>query len=240
LKKGGWFGIGFGTSMTNTDMISFLGEGDNGDVVDQYASGHGLPQKDASQDVEWTSSLDENEIFIFEGKRKLVTGDSHDFDVELSKEMSMIWAEGPIKANAQTYHNTYGFFKLLIKADGSSQSDKVKGLTDQQKATLTHGIIMFTAWGIFGFMMCFTNRWGRHISNHTQLVHTVLGFSIMILSITAVAIKVNSTGLHLEGIHAIPGFIIVIVCIFVSLGGLYTLWFRRYQKWETGMLLKLK
>jgi hypothetical protein len=125
-------------------------------------------------------------------------------------------------------HSAYGSFKLSVKADGSTLSGMVEGLTPQQKATLVHGLIMFTAWGLFGLMMCFTNRWGHHISNHTQLVHSVLGVSIMILSISAVAVKVNSTGLQIRGTHAIPGFIIVVVCIFVSMGGLYTLWFRRY------------
>jgi hypothetical protein len=92
VKPGAWFGIGFGESMTNTDIISFYGQGDNGNVVDQYSFGQSQPAKDESQDVEWTSSRDDKLNYIFVAKRKLVTGDSLDFEIELSKKISMIWA----------------------------------------------------------------------------------------------------------------------------------------------------
>lgn len=39
VRANTWFGIGFGTTMTNTDMITFSARGDNGEVIDQYSRG---------------------------------------------------------------------------------------------------------------------------------------------------------------------------------------------------------
>ena len=40
VKENSWLGIGFGSGMMNTDMITFSGEGQNGKAVDQYSSGY--------------------------------------------------------------------------------------------------------------------------------------------------------------------------------------------------------
>ena len=46
-----WFSIGFGTSMTNVDMISWFADGDNSYAKDYWSTSRSAPAEDASKDV---------------------------------------------------------------------------------------------------------------------------------------------------------------------------------------------
>lgn len=43
MLKNQFLGIGYGTSMTNTDMVVFLGDPSNPEVRDLFAIGHVTP-----------------------------------------------------------------------------------------------------------------------------------------------------------------------------------------------------
>ena len=50
VKSGTWLGVGFGTGMRNTAMITFEGK-DGGNCLDQYSTQKTVPTLDDSQDV---------------------------------------------------------------------------------------------------------------------------------------------------------------------------------------------
>ena len=43
LPDNSWFGIGFGATMTNTDMITWSVKNGQGEVFDAYSFSHGMP-----------------------------------------------------------------------------------------------------------------------------------------------------------------------------------------------------
>ncbi len=50
LPKNQYLGLGFGTSMTNTDMVIFR-SGSTPEVIDVYSESRTIPSRDSSQDV---------------------------------------------------------------------------------------------------------------------------------------------------------------------------------------------
>jgi len=93
-----WFSIGFGSSMTDCDMIAWRVTRGKGKVEDYWCSGshHPVPSLDKQQDTR----LDGDPFFdratkrmTFVTRRKLDTGDlSQDFVVPLDKAIPMIYA----------------------------------------------------------------------------------------------------------------------------------------------------
>jgi hypothetical protein len=51
VKRGTYFAVGFGTSMTDCDMVVFQGQGERGVVTDRWSEGYGVPTIDAVQSV---------------------------------------------------------------------------------------------------------------------------------------------------------------------------------------------
>jgi hypothetical protein len=76
VKANTWFGVGFKDQMKNSDMITFQGTGDKGEVIDQWSTAKTIPQVDSQQDITWSSTRDSNNNYVFEATRKLDTGDS--------------------------------------------------------------------------------------------------------------------------------------------------------------------
>jgi len=116
--------IGFGTGMTNLDVV--LCWIDNGDVhaVDSWSVGHSLPMPDESfggtNDVEAISGSVEGNVMSISFKRLLNTSDS--FDVALPSALpfnvAFAWSDGE-PGNIAYHMKQHGHWQLdLSKSDG--------------------------------------------------------------------------------------------------------------------------
>lgn len=79
MPDNSWFSIGFGNSMTNTDMITWFASDGSGSALDYFSESHSAPELDSVQNL----ALDGRPVFdqasktmTFITRRKLDTGDS--------------------------------------------------------------------------------------------------------------------------------------------------------------------
>lgn len=69
-----YFGIGFGSTMYNCDMVVWFANGQNSQAVDLYSYDHGTPRTDSQQDYK-TSFTVSGSTVTFTSDRLLSTGD---------------------------------------------------------------------------------------------------------------------------------------------------------------------
>ncbi len=94
-----YLAIGFGASMTNTDMVFCAFVGGKAVCEDRWSTGQTMPTKDTTQDITLTSSkldtISSPKSMTFTVKRKLDTGDStQDKKLSTSEKTKFIWAVG--------------------------------------------------------------------------------------------------------------------------------------------------
>ena len=84
IPNNSWLSIGFGTSMSNTDMIAWFAKDGRGAIRDLWSTGYGQPGTDTSDNLISTSDpvYDSNSDRVsFVTRRALDTQDSQDFAV---------------------------------------------------------------------------------------------------------------------------------------------------------------
>jgi hypothetical protein len=93
-KCQGYVAIGFGSSMTNTDMV--LGQMISGaaKLTDLWSTGHTKPVEDSQNDLTNTSGSRSGDTSTFTFTRKLKTGDSKDADIVPNQRSNIIYAYG--------------------------------------------------------------------------------------------------------------------------------------------------
>lgn len=82
VKPSTWIAIGFGTSMTETDVAFFSS---NGTMLDMYATGHAQPQTDIESAYTNKFSILADGTVNFRSYRKLDPGQAEDFVIQLDK-----------------------------------------------------------------------------------------------------------------------------------------------------------
>lgn len=98
---------------------------------------------------------------------------------------------------------------------------------------MRHGILMFTSWGIFGLLMCCSNRWCHHLHDKIQAVHTLSGLLITFCTgLTVITMLVNN-GLISVNIHTISGIIMMVGTFLLTFNGFYTIITKDKRKWNT-------
>ena len=80
MPDNSWFAIGFGNSMSNTDMISWFVNNGSGSALDYFSESYSAPELDKVQNL----ALDGKPVFdqtaktmTFITRRKLDTGDTN-------------------------------------------------------------------------------------------------------------------------------------------------------------------
>lgn len=94
---------------------------------------------------------------------------------------------------------------ITIPADGGAVGGKK---VDTSLVYTQHGIIMWTAWFVLGLAMIFTNRWFPYLTNKSNKIHALLGYSIVILTAYAAISMIVVNGFVDVTIHDIEGLII--------------------------------
>jgi hypothetical protein len=148
----------------------------------------------------------------------------------------MIWAENVMTSDYTKFHTYYGFFFTQLNPDGSNillveGGDSVEPVN---VVDLYHGIGMWLAWTIFGFVMISTNRWYSYKSDVSQYWHGAFGVIILGLTIGLVVAMIKTFELNILGsTHTILGWLTVLFAALVSIGGITTNLIKRFTKWNT-------
>lgn len=88
VPNNSWLSIGFGTTMTDTDMIAWFVDEGQGTVQDLFSTKYAAPLEDEIQDLvqEKAPVFDDNEGFMtFYTRRLLDTGDPQDYIVKVNE-----------------------------------------------------------------------------------------------------------------------------------------------------------
>jgi hypothetical protein len=189
-----WASLGFGTSMTNVDMVSIQTPG-TPTILDHFSTGTGTPPIDTTNDYILESTTASGTDNIYKIKRPLNTGDSDDFTITKGTVHSMVWAH---KGGAFGYHGISYGKQLAIHIDSSTNVLSIgKSITVNSDGTITasnaedkslnwyqiHGIGLYITWGALTFVMIVTGRYFKAFYKLRIIVHAVTGTCILILSI---------------------------------------------------------
>jgi hypothetical protein len=139
VKVGTYLAIGFGTSMTDIDMISWDADTTAATSVCQklWSTGHTHPTVTTDQTFLTTSAITLSSGFInFNTVRPLAGTNSETFNVALDSNVPMVWAFGSFTGNKDStsddgmqYHNgNRDWWNLTIKSDGTVVSGGTNGL----------------------------------------------------------------------------------------------------------------
>ena len=94
-KTIGYLAIGFGSSMTNTDMIIGRMVADQPIILDMWSTGHVTPKEDSESNILSFSGSRSEGFSTFWFSRKLNTGDlSQDFVIIPNKPLGLIYSLG--------------------------------------------------------------------------------------------------------------------------------------------------
>ena len=116
-----WFSIGFGSSMTNVDMISWFANGDESYAKDYWSTSKKAPAEDDSQDVSTplarkipAAQPGDLDYVAFVSYRPLDTGDSaQDYLIQLGQEMDMVYGFR-YRSSAWYRHDKRGWFSMKV------------------------------------------------------------------------------------------------------------------------------
>ena len=112
VPNNNYFSIGFGPTMTNTDMILWQANGKiKSRTSDLWSFDLTTPMNDSSQNLYSTHVVNANGSVTFTTLRNMTTPDSRrDFDFPYGQVVTLCYAA--LNSAAFNLHNTYGYFAL--------------------------------------------------------------------------------------------------------------------------------
>ena len=161
-----WFSIGFGESMTNTDMIGWFVKDKAGSNVDYWSTSQAAPVEDTTSDLteDRPAAYDEaTDKMTFVTRRLLDTGDTEqDFLVKLNVDQPMMYAYRKSDSDWQR-HDFRTFWSLNIQdVDGEVKiADAGLDITEllRNYEFEAHGWWMWGSWYIIGILLLATKRY---------------------------------------------------------------------------------
>ena len=138
----------------------------------------------------------------------------------------MIYAEQTTTPDISVRHNSIGKFTVNISKKGGTTT------TDLSTVMTVHAFLMWIGWTIFGLVMFATNRWFTHLSDKTQILHTISGLIMLAMVTTAFVILVVKLGFKVGTPHKTYGFIQFILIFIVFIGGLLAMRMKLTAEWN--------
>ena len=168
VPNNAWFSIGFGESMTNTDMIGWFVKDKAGSTVDYWSTSHAAPEEDTTSDLteDRPAAYDAaTDKMTFVTRRLLDTGDTEqDFLVKLNVDQPMMYAYRKGDSNWKV-HDFRTFWSLNIQDVGGKVRIADAGLDVTELLRNyeyeAHGWWMWGSWYIFGILLLATKRYGK-------------------------------------------------------------------------------
>ncbi|EAS06749.3 DOMON domain protein (macronuclear) [Tetrahymena thermophila SB210] len=226
-KQQGWIGVGFGATMSNTDMVIFFAnQGGQPAVSDVYSSGEVTPSTDTQQDWTLLGSQITSSSFKMKAKRALSTGDSQDTVLVQGKSYSFCVAWSSSTSFVQ-HDDYYSFSGKLDNNLGTVQATAIN-IGVGEVALNVHKVWLFYGWGIGADIGIFVGRYLKAWKHHI-LVHAMIFFIINVSTIVLEAIVINGNDYKLGDVsnldsnvknHFIIGCVIMALIILQHLGGI--------------------
>lgn len=135
----------------------------------------------------------------FTFKRKLLTGDPKDVDINEGENQNLIWAIG----NSATFTSH--------QKDGRANIVLFRTLETQSKQ-ISHGVLMLIAWlGLetVGRMLDTFEGWfgWKHLG---FFIHSLIYIVVIVISVVAIIIAITMSQTHFIGYHSIIGYLIIL------------------------------
>ena len=126
-------------------------------------------------------------------------------------------------------HETHGFWKLQIDADGGVTEIYVDELALLRDDTIeTHGWVMWTAWFVCGFLLLATKRYAKKTWFISHLAHAVIGVFVIVGTIVQ-ALKVSHWK-PTESLHNGMGTLVAFMSVLVAISGSLTATLQQFHK----------
>ncbi len=104
-----------------------------------------------------------------------------------------------------------------------------------------HGWLMWTSWGILGFIQLLSNRYLKVYWKINRAIHAISGLAItgLVLAFGLLAMQRLDWNVEKDW-HNIIGFIVMILVAILALGGILIGTLLNTLRWKTALLMKFK
>ena len=228
-----WFGIGFGKSMANADMITFEYYNNTLIVSDRYSLNFGTPSLDSvlggTNDVNLIAWSLDGSLIIAHIQRALNTTDRYDFLI-YNGSYPLIWAYGNNLKLSNHYQDGGDFGVVQAVFVNNSQTNATSLLNPlRSKIFMIHGIIEFSVWGVLAEIFSYIPKYFR--SSSSYLKKHSMGF--WFVALVGVAFEIIAftydtddglgylTGSKIIIAHFVIGLIVLILSFIQCFGGTF-------------------
>ncbi|KAL4443103.1 hypothetical protein ABPG74_002170 [Tetrahymena malaccensis] len=249
VQNTGWFGLGFGQSMDNVDMI--ISENDSGVVTlsDNYSQKTSTPSSDVNLGGQNNLNLLGYELtdkqLTFKFSRKLDTGDKYDYVLQKDQSLNIVYAWG--SDGQMTYHHQNVALAKFPLQQGYKGTITGVPLNDTYKQF--HFWSNFVLWGFVvdvAFVIARFFKTGRFYKEiHGAMMGIIVVFTafVEIWMITKKDILFNDqldTRDQMTRAHAVMGFIFLIFFILEAIGGSFLNYLLSFKNTGDATSLKIK
>jgi hypothetical protein len=130
------------------------------------------------------------------------------------------------------YHQDRSTFPFYLASDGkvmftldpviydpNAVIESIKSVT--QKDYLTHGIVLYIAWFLLGFISLASKRYISSPHQLMQIIHSLSGYSILILTVVMSLVMIKKYGWKIKAdLHPILGVIVLVAIFLVVMTGM--------------------
>lgn len=151
IPGGSYAGWGWGSSMTDTEMVIFSADATTPTVGTYYSTGETPPGADAKYESCYTTKINDlgNGFIEFITTRPLDCNIADSYVVALDTELELITAWNPTNPVLSFHSGNYLEFTQLFASDGSCTLVEAAGHNLQY---YIHGVFMWTAWALIGLL----------------------------------------------------------------------------------------
>jgi len=255
-----YFAIGFGSSMSGSDIWVFEIVNSAISASDRVGIGYTTPPLDTAQGGEDNLQVLGYEITssysLVKITRVLDTGDSNDAVISPGST-TLIWATASSPTLA--YHGTSRGVTTVDFEEGTTSGSTVYGsgetVTNYSNTIKVHAIVNAIAWLILSDLAIFIVRLFRgrklkigRVVIPIQMIHGLIMLMVIIMSVivTALALKeflhsygsAKTTGVRRRDFHYLNGLVILFLILITLLSGIFALIFlARYKKDPSSRLI---
>ena len=255
-----YFAIGFGSSMSGSDIWVFEIVDSAISASDRVGIGYTTPPLDTAQGGEDNLEVLGYEITssysLVKVTRALDTGDSNDAVISPGST-TLIWATASSPTLA--YHGTSRGVTTVDFEEGTSSTSAVYGsgelVTNYSNTIKVHAIVNAIAWLILSDLAILIVRLFRgkklrigRVVIPIQLIHGLIMLMVIIMSVvvTALALKeflksygsAKTTGMRRRDFHYLNGLVILFLILIALISGILALVFlARYKKGPSSRLI---
>ena len=186
VQPNSWIAIGYGSSMTNTDMVYWGANGNSSLQEDLYSTTESRPAIDTINSYTTNYVVEVDNSVHFTSTRSLDPNTSpEDYVIVLDEWQNMVCA-WETTTYALGYHSSNReTWVMMLMSDGTSMArDTVPFMTTNQ-GKIMHGFFMWTSWTLIGLLQIISGRYLKHKFTWRQNFHSAMGFLLFILVLAA-------------------------------------------------------